>query len=164
MIHSTPAHKSLPIVMATSITLAIFSGPTSSSPNLTSYDEPGSRSDCYIKVDDPHISNYYLKRGEVRVKVNARSYCALGHSQVKLSIEIWKKGRIGSNFVKKFETLPNAKISSGIKVELKNASVICLNEKATSYFAYAYSKALVHGKKRRTPVAVSDTVNLKCGT
>lgn len=164
MILSTPAHKSLPIVIATTIAIAILPAAYSGSPNLTSYDEPGPRSACYIKVDDPHISNYYLSRGEVRVKVNARSICGIGHSEVKLTIEIWKRGRIGSNFVRKFTTEPLSRTSSGTRVELKNASVICLNEKETSYFAYAYSKAIVHGKKRRTPVAVSDTVNLKCGT
>lgn len=135
-----------------------------SGPNFTSYDEPGPRSNCYIKVDNPHISNFFAKRGEIRVKVNARSVCTYGHREVSLTIEIWKDGQVGSNFVGKFSTNPLARTSAGKLVEMNSASVICKNFRSTKYFAYAYGKAEVNGKARRTPVAVTDHLSLKCGT
>jgi hypothetical protein len=98
------------------------------------------------------------------VKVNARSNCSYGHRNVILTIEIWKEGRLGSNFVEKFSTNPAASTSSGELVEMKGASVICKNFRLTKYFAYAYGKAEVNGKNRRTPVAVTDHLKLKCGT
>jgi hypothetical protein len=159
---SIASHKLIPVFL-----VVAFLAPSSTSrtgPNLTSYDEPGPRSNCYIKVDDPHISEYYKKRGEVRVKVNARSICTLGHRNVKLTIEIWKDGRIGSNFVGRFSTNPLAPTSLGNEVELKSASVLCKNRQPTDYFAYAYGKAEVNGKIRRTPVAVSKHLELRCGT
>ncbi|MFM6941664.1 MAG: hypothetical protein ACKOXI_06825 [Candidatus Planktophila sp.] len=117
-----------------------------------------------MKVDDPHISDYYAARGEVRVKVNARSICKIGHNRVKLTVEIWKDGTVGINFVKKFSTNPLALTSHGALVEMKSASAICKDLRPTTYFAYAYGKAEVNGKFRRTPVAVSDHLRLRCGT
>ena len=159
---STAPHKLLPLILIPAIAITLTS--SKSGPNFTSYDEPGPRSNCYVKVDNPHISKYYLKRGQVRVKVNARSICTYGHRQVKLAVEIWKDGRVGSNFVKMFSTNPLAPTSFGNLVELKSASVVCKNSRPTTYFAYSYGKAEVNGNKRRTPVAVTDHVVLRCGT
>ena len=164
MIPSATPHKLLPFTLILASTIAVLPGNFNNSPNLTSYDEPGPRSNCYIKVDDPHISEHFRKRGEDWVKVNAKSFCTQSHSNVRLTIEIWKEGRAGSNFVGKFETNPNLRSSSGIDVRLKSASVKCKNAKGTNYYAYAYGKALVNGKQRRTPVAVSKIVTLACGT
>lgn len=159
---SVAPHKLLPVMFLSA--LVFFPSLHSSGQNFTSYDEPGPRSNCYIKVDNPHISNYFAKRGENRIKVNARSVCTFGHRNVILTIEIWKDGRLGSNFVGKFSTNPLAHTSEGKLVEMKSASVICKDNRPTTYFAYAYGKAEVNGKNRRTPVAVSDHLKLKCGT
>lgn len=159
---SIASHKLIPLILIVSFLAPSSTSRTAS--NLTSYDEPGPHSNCYIKVDDPHISEYYKKRGENRVKVNARSICTYGHRNVKLTIEIWKDGRIGSNFVGRFSTNPLAPTSLGNEVELKSASVFCKNRQPTDYFAYAYGKAEVNGKIRRTPVAVSKHLELRCGT
>jgi len=159
---TTAPHKLLPILLVSTFAF-IFNSPLHG-PNLTSYDEPGPRSNCYIKVDDPHISKYFLRRGERKVKVNARSFCAPGHRNVRITIEIWKDGRVGSNFVMKFSTNPVSSTSRGILVEMKNASVLCKDLRPTNYFAYAYGEAEVNGKRRKTPIAVTDHLNLKCGT
>lgn len=162
MFISTAPHKLLPLILVPVLAMALTT--SKSGPNFTSYDEPGPRSNCYVTVDDPHTSNYYLKRGQTRVKVNARSVCTYGHRQVKLTVEIWKNGRVGSNFVKIFSTNPTALSSFGDLVEMKSASVLCKNTKPTSYFAYAYGKAVVNGSHRSTPVAVTAHVTLRCGT
>lgn len=159
---SAAPHKLLPILLVASLAVTPFS--KKSGPNTTSYDEPGPRSNCFIKVDDPHISKYYLYRGEVRVKVNARSVCSYGHQRVKLTVEIWKDGKVGSNFVGRFSTNPLAASSTGKIINLKNASVVCKNLRPTKYFAYAYAEALVNGKSRKTPIAVTDHINIECGT
>lgn len=162
MLISVAPHKVIPLILAP--VLAITVTMSKSGPNFTSYDEPGPRSNCYVKVDDPHISKYYLKKGQERVKVNARSVCSHGHRHVNLSVEIWKDGRVGSNFVGIFSTNPLTFTSITGLVEIKNASVKCKNRKPTKYFAYAYGKAEIEGKKSRTPVAVTDHVVLRCGT
>ena len=159
---ATSPHKLFPIILLS--TFAIAWSPAKQGPNQTNYGEPGPRSNCYIKVDDPHISRHYANRGELRVKVNARSVCTDGHSQVKLTVEIWKEGLVGSNFVQKFSTNPLASTSDVKVIQLKSASVLCRDFRLTKYFAYAYGKALVQGKDRRTPVAVTEHLQLKCGT
>lgn len=159
---SAAPHKLLPALLLS--TFIFSSSSPTSGPNLTSYDEPGPRSNCYIKIDNPHISNYFTKRGQTRVKANARSVCTYGHREVNLTIEIWKDGRVGSNFVGKFSTNPLARTSVGTLVEMKSASVLCKTLRPTKYFAYAYGKAVVNGKARKTPVAVTEHIELKCGT
>lgn len=159
---SSAPHKLLPFAIA----VALFSSwmPASSDTNQSSYDEPGPRSSCYIKIDNPHISTFYLDRKQRRVKVNARSVCSQGHVNVKLTIEIWKRGFFGSELVKKFSTNPSAKSSSGEKVELKSASVGCRNQKNTKYFAYGYASAKINGKPTKTSYATTAFITLNCGT
>jgi len=159
---TTGPHKLFPLILLSTFALAF--SPAKQGPNLTSYGEPGPRSNCYIKVDDPHISKHFVNRGEVRVKVNARSVCANGHSHVKLTVEIWKEGFFGSNFVQRFSTNPLAPTSEGRVIQIKSASVSCKDLRPTKYFAYGYANAIVEGKERRTPIAVTEHLKLKCGT
>ena len=83
---------------------------------------------------------------------------------MKLTVEIWKEGRFGSNFVGMFSTDPSLISSSGIRVDMKNASVPCKDVRETKYYAFAYSKAIVAGKNRKTPYAITDHLDIQCGT
>jgi hypothetical protein len=150
------------VITVSAISL-VFAGPSQSA-NLTSYGEPGPRSDCFIRVDDPHISKYFERRNVRAVKVNAISSCKTGHRNVLLTVILWKRENVLPSRLKTFTTDPlDPKLSKKL-VFMKDAAVECINRKVTFYYAFAQSAAFVKGKYQQTPVAYSDQVALACGT
>ena len=124
------------------------------------------KASCRIEVDNAHISSSILKHRKTRfVKINARSICNVPQQRVLLTLEIYKTGIFGNHFVVQFQTNPIVASSSGLKVEIANAAVKCLNNKTTRYFGIAYSKAIIQGawqyagRTRSTHI-----VPLNCGT
>lgn len=150
-------------VIAMGTIALVFAGP-SQGENLTSYGEPGPRSDCFIRVDDPHISKYFERRNIRAVKVNAISSCKSGHRNVLLTVILWKRENVLPSRLKIFTTDPSDPKSSKKIVFMKDAAVECINRKITIYYAFAQSEAFVKGKYRQTPVAYSDQISLACGT
>ena len=124
------------------------------------------KASCRIEVDNAHISSSILKHRKTRfVKINARSICNLPQQRVLLTLEIYKTGIFDNHLVDRFQTNPIIASSSGLKVEISNAAVRCLNNKTTRYFGIAYSKAIIQGawqyagRTRSTYI-----VPLNCGT
>lgn len=150
------------VITAGAIAL-VFAGPSRGA-NLTSYGEPGPRSECFIRVDDPHISKYFERRNIRAVKVNAISSCKTGHRNVLLTVILWKRESVLPSRLKTFTTDPSDPKSSRKLVFMKDAAVECINRKVTFYYAFAQSAAFVKGKYQQTPVAYSDQVALACGT
>jgi hypothetical protein len=121
---------------------------------------------CRIEIDNAHISTTMNKYQLGKfVKINARSVCNVSQSQVKLTLEIYKTGRFGSIFIAKFQTMPSDIGSVGLIVKINGALVTCKNNKKTTYFGIAYSKAMIAGSwqyagRTRSPLNIS----LNCGT
>jgi hypothetical protein len=150
-------------VITVSAVASVFAGPIQSA-NRTSYGEPGPRSDCFIRVDDPHISKYFERKKIRAVKVNAISSCKTGHRNVLLTVILWKRENVLPSRLKTFTTDPLDPKSSKKLVFMKDAAVECIDRKVTTYYAFAQSAAFVKGKYQQTPVAYSDQVALACGT
>lgn len=128
--------------------------------------ESGPKTQCFIKIGDPHISRYLLERRGIRaVKVNAESRCNYFQQNVRLKVRIYKKGRFSNYFVREFEIDPSNPKSSGFIVKNWQSYEICKNQKRTIYFGTAISQAEINGRILTTPVARSaDSEPLKCGT
>lgn len=128
--------------------------------------EPGPKTQCFIKIGDPHISKYLLERRGIRaVKVDAESRCNYFQQNVRLKVRIFKKGRFSNYFVKEFEIDPSNPKSSGFIVKNWQSYEICKNQKKTIYFGTATSQAEINGRILTTPVARSaNSKPLKCGT
>lgn len=150
-------------VIAIGTIALVFAGPSRGA-NHTSYGEPGPRSDCFIRVDDPHISKYFERRNIRAVKVNAVSSCKTGHRNVLLTVILWKKDGVLPSRLKIFTTDPSDPKSNKKLVHMQEAAVECINRKVTTYYAYAQSAAFIKGKYKQTPVAYSGQIALACGT
>lgn len=124
------------------------------------------KASCRIEIDNAHMSSSILKHRKTRnVKINARSICNVPQQRVTLTVEIHKTGIFDSHLVRRFQTDENSPKSSGLRVEIKNAAVKCLNSKTTNYFGIAYSKAIIQGKWQYAGRTQSSSiVPLKCGT
>ena len=124
------------------------------------------KASCRIEIDNAHISTSLLKHRKTKnVKINARSICNFPQQRVTLTVEIHKIGIFGNHLVGRFQTNENSPKSSGLKVEINNAVVKCLNSTPTSYFGLAYSKAIIQGKWQYAGRTQSTSiVPLQCGT
>lgn len=124
------------------------------------------RSPCRIQVDQPHISTNLLRKENRRVvKVNAFSICNVPHSNVTLTVELWKEGLLTNHLVSRRVIYNKELVFPGDKVTNSKTYETCLNSRATSYFGVSYSKALIRGiwhyarhEQREKKVI------LKCGT
>jgi len=99
------------------------------------------------------------------VKVNARSICNVVQSQVTLTVEIYKNGRLGPIFLRKFSTNPASRSSKGLIIKMNSAKLVCKNNTVTTYYGVAYSKAIISGGwqyagRTKSPL----NIPLKCGT
>lgn len=124
------------------------------------------KASCRIEIDNAHISTSLLKHRKTRnVKINARSICNVLQQRVTLTVEIHKTGIFDNHLVRRFKTDANSTSSSGLRVEINNATVECLNSKTTSYFGIAYSKAIIQGRWQYAGRTQSTSiVPLHCGT
>ena len=121
---------------------------------------------CRIEIDNAHYSTSMARSKKAKyVKVNARSICNVFQSQVTLTIEIYKTGKLGPIFLGKFSTNPASRSSRGLIIKLNSAKFACKNNTETIYFGFAYSKAIISGDwqfagRTKTPL----NTPLKCGT
>ena len=121
---------------------------------------------CRIEIDNAHYSTSMARSVKAKyVKVNARSLCNVVQSQVTLTVEIYKNGRLGPIFLRKFSTNPASRSSKGLIIKMNSAKLVCKNNKVTTYYGLAYSKAIINGAwqyagRTKSPL----NIPLKCGT
>jgi hypothetical protein len=158
----------LPNKKKTAISLALFLIANLYSAAAIAADSSGlgPKTQCFIKIGDPHISRYLLKRRGIRaVKVDAESRCNYFQQNVRLKVRIYKKSRFSSDLVGEFEIDPLNPRSSGFTVRNWQAYEVCKNRKPTIYFGTAVSQAEINGIILTTPAARSaNSKPLKCGT
>jgi hypothetical protein len=121
---------------------------------------------CRIEIDNAHISTSLLKHRKIKyVKINARSICNVPQQRVTLTLEIYKTGLFGNHLIRRFKTKEYLPESSGLRVEIKDASERCKNNKITNYFGIAYAKAIIGGKWQYAGRTRSKSItSLNCGT
>jgi exoribonuclease II len=124
------------------------------------------KSPCRIQVDQPHISTNLLRKENRRfVKVNAFSICHAPHSNVTLTVELWKEGFLINHVVARSVIYQRDAVAPGEKVANLKTYETCLNSRTTKYFGVAYSQALIGGiwhnarHKQKERIVI-----LKCGT
>jgi hypothetical protein len=121
---------------------------------------------CRIEIDNAHYSTSMSKSEKTKyIKINARSVCNVIQSQVTLTVEIYKTGRFGPIFLRKFSTNPVSRSSRGLIVKINSAKLLCGNNTENTYYGVAYSKAIINGGWQyagRTKAPLN--IPLKCGT
>ena len=124
------------------------------------------RTNCNIRVDDPHISkSIRLNKGFSAVKVNARSKCAVEMSNLSLTVEIYKKGFLRSYLVRETTRQISNQIPAGLVIKNKSTWIRCKSSRNSQYFGVAYASAYVLDKPASTlRVRSANTVSLPCGT
>lgn len=124
------------------------------------------KSPCRIQVDQPHISTNLLRKENRRVvKVNAFSICNVPHSNVSLTVELWKEGLLVNHLVRRSEIESTGVIFPGDKVTNAQTFQFCRNSRSTKYFGVAYSKALIKGVWHYARHALKNkNTDLRCGT
>lgn len=99
------------------------------------------------------------------VLVSARSRCNVPHSQVLLTVQLYKVEKFGNHLLKTISTDPNNPKSTGYLVKNNAAFRACKNFKRTRYFGIATSKALINGQwKYAGRVRSEKTIEINCGT
>ena len=121
---------------------------------------------CNIRVDDPHISKYILrKRGVLAVKVNARSTCDKAMRNLELNVEIYKVGLFRDYRVGKGEVQIQGLIYANKVIKNEKANTECINQKSSRYYGITYASAIIDGQPRKTlKVTSAKTITLECGT
>jgi hypothetical protein len=120
---------------------------------------------CRIQIDRPHESDYLSKRGIKAVKVDAFSICDLPQSEVTLTVTLYKTGYFADHYVNRTSTNPLAETSQGFRVNNYGTYSVCINQKKTTYYGVAFSKALVAGQWLYAGNTFSTKlVTLDCGT
>lgn len=135
-------------------------------PVNASYSTNKVKAPCRLEVDYAHISSGKLKLGRGKfVKVKARSICTTPQRRVTITLKIMKLGEFYDHEVRTFRTDPLSPTSSGMKVEMNNAFVRCIDSRKTFYFGVATSKALVGGQWVYAGETYSiNPKSLDCGT
>lgn len=121
---------------------------------------------CRIEVSNAHISkDVWIKTGKRAVKVDAFSTCHLPQSKVTLTVELWKAGLPLDHFVFKTITRSPGVTLPRARVENFDTYVFCKNNKQTSWYGVAYSKAFIGDKWQFARHVLSEkSVPIKCGT
>lgn len=90
---------------------------------------------CRLQISIAHLSTHINERLGIRaVKVDASSICNIPQSDVAITVEIWKKGKLQNHQVR------------------------------TSYYGVAYSKAFIAGKWQYARHVLSlEIIPLNCG-
>ena len=122
--------------------------------------------ECGIRIDDVHFSTSLARLGKGRViKANAYSHCSQLHKHVRLRVKIRKTGLFWDHTVADVTTNPDETHMAVFDVKNEKTLAICINNRATNYYALAQSSAEVNGKTLSTEWAHSEhTVLLQCGT
>lgn len=121
---------------------------------------------CGIEIDNAHISRHMLRTKNTRgVLVSARSRCHVLHSEVFLTVQLYKVEKFGNHLLKTISTDPNNPKSTGYLVRNNAAFRACKNFQRTRYFGIAISKAVINGQwKYAGRVRSEKTIEINCGT
>ena len=124
------------------------------------------KTNCYIKIDDPHFSEYFRRNKAISaVKINASSKCGKPISNLTLWVEIYKTGKYFDHEVAKSKFTKFGNIRPNQVIRNQKTYVECLNSKETDYYGVAYAEAMIAGKIRSTPrVYSAKTFTFACGT
>lgn len=121
---------------------------------------------CGIEIDNAHISRHMVRFQNRRgVLVSARSRCNVPHTQVLLTVQLYKVEKFGNHLLRTKTTDPKDPKSSGYLVRNNAAWIACRNYIRTTYFGIATSKALINGRWKYAGRARSDkSIEINCGT
>lgn len=124
------------------------------------------RTNCNIRVDNPHLSAVLQKTtGVTAVKVNARSKCDKAMSNMTLTVEIYKVGFFRNELVRKAKREVLGYIPPNKVIKNFRTFEMCTSQRLSKYFGKAYATALIEGRAFSTPAVWSArTVSLPCGT
>jgi hypothetical protein len=124
------------------------------------------RTSCFIRVDDPHLSESVRKqRGFDAVKVDAISICNRIIRNVNLTVEIKKQGFLRDYLVMKERVETTGSIEPHRRIGNYRTWARCLNGKLSNYYGIAYATAEIDGRFMRTKRVISSkVVALPCGT
>lgn len=120
---------------------------------------------CRIEIGNAHISTFILEsQGSRAVKVNATSICNITHSNVKLTVRIYKVGRFRNYLVAAYATNPLAPTSRGFRVKNQNAFMECRTHVESRFYGIAFAEAVLAGQKVAAPPTRSKRIlPLHCG-
>ena len=152
-----PPFKKLGIVISSVLLLSLWQSSSFATSPTTN---------CYIRVDNPHISTSLKRtRGVTAVKVNARSKCDKAMSNLTLYVEIYKVGFFRNELVKGEKREELGYISPNKIIKNFRTYEECTSSKMSRYFGKAFATAFIEGRQFSTPSVWSKkTVSLPCGT
>ncbi|MFZ4107943.1 MAG: hypothetical protein ACOYK4_02950 [Candidatus Planktophila sp.] len=121
---------------------------------------------CRLQVGMAHISTDLFEKFNIRaVKVNASSKCNIPQTNVTITVEIWKKGKLQNHLVLTKTINSSGTTYPGSQVNNFSTYKFCENIARTSYYGVAYSKAFIAGKWQYARHVLSlETIPLNCGT
>jgi len=121
---------------------------------------------CRLQVGIAHISTDLFEKFNIRaVKVNASSKCNIPQTNVTITVEIWKKGKLQNHLVLTKTINSSGTTYPGSQVNNFSTYKFCENIARTSYYGVAYSKAFIAGKWQYARHVLSlETIPLNCGT
>lgn len=126
----------------------------------------GKRTNCHIEVNNAALerkSKGFRNFNFLSVLVTAR--CNLFQDNVKVDLEIWKKGKYFNHRVAKLINDPTEGNVSGYVVSFRNLGVVCKSAKQTIYYGIASVSATIDQETMQTPKVISSTpITLPCGT
>ena len=120
---------------------------------------------CRLQISIAHLSTHINERLGIRaVKVDASSICNIPQSDVTITVEIWKKGKLQNHQVRKRSTHSSGTTIPGAHVNNFSTYRFCKNKVRTSYYGVAYSKAFIAGKWQYARHVLSlEIIPLNCG-
>ncbi len=119
---------------------------------------------CGVQISNPHISTYYQKQGQTRVKVNAQLICSAPVPHLTLTVALWKSSFW--SFLGQNNKINQTQTSNSGQSLLKNqgtASPTCNSNKSTSYWGEAIAQS-VEPTGTYYDDDKSQTVQIPCGT
>lgn len=120
---------------------------------------------CKVHVGSPHLSTFFQERNNLRVvKINAHSTCSRPHSDISLTVELWKEGILLKRFVKGTITQYPGVLKPNEKFYNKDTFEICKSDRKTKYFGKVFGKAWIDGQLQRATRIVKISTSVKCGT
>lgn len=120
---------------------------------------------CRVEVGLPHISKYFLKFRNINaVKVNAFSICNKAHSNVALTVELWKEGSLFKERISTTIVQHQGMIQPRVKFWNTSTFTLCSSSIKTLYFGKAYAKARIDGKWHYAVHKLKFSTPVKCGT
>jgi len=121
---------------------------------------------CRLEVDNAHISSTLIKKiNKKAVKVNFKSICNFGLSNLVIKVQIRKLAFIGDRPVTAISVRTFPYVPAKRQVLIQDIYAFCKNTKRTLFLGTAEAYALLSGTQVQAPRAQSrEIVPLACGT